>query len=481
VYRRTAPLSRRCAIPKGIQMPQTRPVPVRDLTLDLGNYRTVQQTDEKAAVEAMISTSPDRFWALTESLLQDGYLPTDSIIVLRNGRAPAKLTVKEGNRRVAALKLIQKLLPVAAFNVPENIVSQIKAVSSAWRKDNESVPCTIYEAADAATVDRIVTLAHGKGEKAGRDQWNAVARARHNREANGASEPALDLLEKYLSDGGNVTAQQKGRWAGAFPLSVLAEAMKRLAPRVVVASAPAIASGYPNVKHRDILEAIIRDIGMEDLGFDGIRSKDADFAEGYGLPAAKTRKGAGTASAASSQGAGGKSKSKTATRTSSATAAQRAVATGDPRAVRRLLKDFAPMGKRREKLVALRDEAVRLDLTVTPFAFCFVLRSMFEISAKAYCADHAQAGGPSATKPDGQDRALADVLREITKHITNNNTDKAKVKALHGAITELGKSQGILSVTSMNQLVHNPRFSVAPSDVAIVFANIFQLLEEMNS
>lgn len=460
-------------------MPQTRPVPVRDLTLDLGNYRTVQQADEKAAVEAMISTSPDRFWALTESLLQDGYLPTESVIVLRNG-SPGKLTVKEGNRRVAALKLIHKLLPLSAFTVPDNIAAQIKAVPSAWRSDNKSVPCTIYEPADAATVDRIVTLAHGKGEKAGRDQWNAVARARHNREANGANEPALDLLEQYLSDGGNVTSHQKARWAGAFPLSVLAEAMKRLAPRVGAASAPAIASAYPNVKHRDILEAIIHDIGMEHLGFDGIRSKDADFAEGYGLPPAKTKKGGATAAGTSPQGAAGKSKSKSAVRTSAATAAQRAVATGDPRAVRRLLKDFAPKGKRREKLVALKDEAVRLDLTRTPFAFCFVLRSMFEISAKAYCVDHAQAGGPSATKPDGQDRALADVLRDITKHITNNNADKAKVKALHGAITELGKNQGILSVTSMNQLVHNPRFSLAPHDIAIVFANIFPLMEEMN-
>ena len=159
---------------------------------------------------------------------------------------------------------------------------------------------------------------------------------------------------------------------------------------------------------------------------------------------------------------------------------ERAVATGDPRAVRRLLNEFQPVGKKREKLVALLNEAVRLDLKKTPFAFCFVLRSMFEISAKVYCDDHASSGGPVATKPNGQEKTLAQLLGDITKHLTKNNADKEKVKLLHGAMAELGRSEGLLSVTSLNQLVHNPRFSVAPFDIAVLFGNIFPLLEEMS-
>jgi hypothetical protein len=197
-------------------MPETKLVPVKDLALDRANYRTVPQANEAAAVEAMISTSPDRFWALTESLLQDGYLPTESIIVLR-ADSTADLIVKEGNRRVAALKLIHGLLPIGALAVPDSIVKQIGSVSSGWRQDNESVPCTIYNSSDASKVDRIVTLAHGKGEKAGRDQWNAVARARHNRDANAASEPALDLLEKYLAQGEERNGASEGALGWRIP------------------------------------------------------------------------------------------------------------------------------------------------------------------------------------------------------------------------------------------------------------------------
>jgi hypothetical protein len=132
-------------------------------------------------------------------------------------------------------------------------------------------------------------------------------------------------------------------------------------------------------------------------------------------------------------------------------AAQKAIATGDPRAVKRLFQDFAPRGKKRDKLVALKEEIITLDIRRTPLAFCFVLRSMFELSAKAYCADHAMSGGPSTTKASGEDRHLIDALRDITNHLTKNKSDRAKLKELHGAVTELAKPEGILSVTSMNR------------------------------
>jgi hypothetical protein len=76
---------------------------VNSLSIDLENYRTVPQNNEKSAIEAIVSVKPDRFFAVLESLIDDGYLPTENIIVLDDG---ANKIVKEGNRRVAALKII---------------------------------------------------------------------------------------------------------------------------------------------------------------------------------------------------------------------------------------------------------------------------------------------------------------------------------------------------------------------------------------
>jgi len=149
-------------------------------------------------------------------------------------------------------------------------------------------------------VDKIVTLTHGKAEQAGRDKWNAVARARHNRQKNHASEPALDLLERYLEHGKNLTPQEAERWGGKYPLTILEEAIKRLAPRFGVASSRELADQYPKtVKHKPALENILRDVGVEYLDFKNIRDTDKDFAQAYGIPAAPTST-TGSAAASSS-------------------------------------------------------------------------------------------------------------------------------------------------------------------------------------
>jgi hypothetical protein len=267
-------------------MPTIKSVPVQNLSVDLENYRTVPQRNEGAAMHAMIAINADWFWALAESLLDSGYLPTENIIVLKGPRTDPRLVVKEGNRRIAILKMALGHVPVSKFQVPPHLQQKIDVLTPQWKKANASVPCSVYPASEVATVDRIVTLAHGKGEKAGRDPWEAVARARHNRDQHKLAEPALDLLESYLKHGQNLTQHQKDRWAGVYPLSVLEEAVKRLSPRFGAANSRDFAKLYPNkITHRDAVEQILYQIGLGSLGFDKIRNKAEDFADAYPCPA----------------------------------------------------------------------------------------------------------------------------------------------------------------------------------------------------
>jgi len=461
-------------------MAKTKVLQVVDLTLDLKNYRTVPQKSEADAVRAMISINPARFWALMESLLADGYLPTENILVLESG---GKKIVREGNRRIGAMKLILGHMKRAKIDLPSHIEQQIKKLDAAWKTENSAVPCAVYAASHSATVDRIVALTHGKGEQAGRDSWNAVARARHNRDSNFIAEPALDLLEKYLSEGKNLTPIQQERWSGDYPLSVLDEAIKRVAPRVGAKSAREFADQYPaKSAHRNSVESMLHDVGTGDLDFKVIRSGSGDWAAekyGFAAEAPKSSGKAGGQPSAKAKSASSSSAQKTGA-TTTGSPKSKAVATNDPKSVVRALKKFAPSGANREKLVTLLNEAKTLSLEKHPHAFCFLLRSMFEISAKAYCKDHAKKSGPSATKADGNDRILVDVLRDISNHLSKNQTDKTMQRILHGAMAELAKPSGFLSVTSLNQLVHNPRFTVDETHIATLFGNVFPLLEEMN-
>lgn len=452
-------------------MPQNTNEKVESLHLDLGNFRTVRQPDEEHAINALIGIEPDRFWALMESLLEDGYSPTENVIVLDTG---SQLVVKEGNRRVAALKLILGLRK--DIELPEHIQNQIQQLGPEWKTDNAHIPCAIYEQSESGQVDKLVARTHAKGQKAGRVDWPAIAKARYARDQNNEPETGLDLLEKYLSLGKTLTPQQAERWAGEYPLTVLDEAIQKIAPLVNLNSAADVVASYP-AKNRKLLDRVLHDIGMSQLGFKELRAVNPFWGTAYGL-ALKPQ-------ATSTSTAAGKSATASTTQgRKAATAASKkaqAHASTDPTSVRQILRRFKIRGSNRDKVVTLLEEIKALRHENHPHAFCFVLRSMFELSAKAYCADHRRSGGPSMKKADGSDKNLATILRDIHKHLTKSMTDKDAVKRLHGAMTELGKTDGILSVTSMNQLVHNPSFSIAPADISLMFWRIFPLLEAMNT
>lgn len=469
-------------------MPTTELVEVSKLNLDLKNFRTTPQKNEPSAIKAMISIKPERFFAVMDSIIEDGYLLTENIIVLRDDK---KLIVKEGNRRIAILKILHNIHKADNYGIPDSLKAKIDAITSVWKKDNAKVPCTIYDIKEADKVDRIVTLAHGKGEKASRDPWNSVARARHNRDVKKGSEPALDLLEKYLKHGQNLNPQQRDRWGGEYYITILDEAMRKIYPRFGVANTVELATKYPKVKYVSELEELIRDIGLEIIGFNEVRDAQYDFALKYGInPVSGPQNAAQNASGKSTQTNPTKASSAASNPTSSkkgsasqSTTQPKAVAINDPKNVKILLKKFTPRGKNREKVVTLKDELLKLTISDNPIAFCFILRSMFEISAVAYCKDHSINLTKSKVKNNKTvttDKTLVELLREVTNHLTNNKANKAKVKVLQGAIGEIGNPDRILSVTSMNQLVHNPKFSVLSNDICVLFGNIFPLLEEMN-
>ncbi len=481
-------------------MPQAKQVRVSDLHLDLANYRTVTQSDEIGAANAMLSVSPDWFLALMDSILEDGYVPIENIIALEE--EPDTLVVKEGNRRIAILKLLLGIIPADAVQIPEDYRQKIATVDAEWRNQNSEVSCALYSGDESDKVDAIVSRTHGYGQKAGRLQWNAIARARHDREKNRANRPALDLLEKFLaSDGGPEAA----RWAGIYPYTVLEEAVKRLHKRFGATSAMELAAAYPAVLHKDALDSILRDIGLKIITFDTLRTRESEMLEKYGVTSPSpttsgvannagpttggnsTHSGSSQPPPANSQGPSAGSGPSQPTSGSQAGPGgtsttpggvnpNAAVSSYDPENIKRLLRSVKPLGVKRHKVKAVLDECLRLNIKRTPLAFGFLVRSAFELSAKAYCDDHAP-NGPKAVKADGNDRNLVDVLRDVGQHLIKNGYNK---RDLHGAMAELNLPVSLLSVTSMNQLIHNPHYVVSASEMCVSFARVFPLLDAMN-
>jgi hypothetical protein len=335
---------------------------------------------------------------------------------------------------------------------------------------NSLVPCTIYDHTESEQVEKLVSLIHAKGEQAGREPWTSVAKARFERDQKGKTEPGLNLLEKYLDKGRNFSNSQGESWSGDYPLSVLNEALQKLKTPFGCETTNDLVDSYPK-KNKKIMDKVLLDIGINKIRFKEVRDT-TNFFNNYKIPEPKSPTGRTPST--------GNSEVPTAP-TAPTPNAPFAEALNDPKSVYRVLRTFKPVGNGREKIVTLLNELNLLKIDKHPHAFCFLLRTMYELSAEAYCADKKASGGPSPQKKDGSDKSLSVLLREITEYMTKNNSDREKVKMLHGAITQLGKASSILSVTSMNQLVHSRYFSIQPNDISILFHNIFPLLAEMNT
>ncbi|GLU44733.1 hypothetical protein [Allomuricauda sp. NBRC 101325] len=467
-------------------MPIPQQVNFNEISLDLSNLRMMPQKTEEEAIQVMIAIKPDRFFAVIESILDDGYLETENIILFKTTKS---LTVKEGNRRIAALKLIHGVISTAGFSLPDDIKNRIKKVTGVWKKENTMIPCLVFEENEIDKVNKIVSLTHGKGEKASRDPWSSVARARHNRDEKGQSELGLDLLEKYLKNGGNLTGQQKERWSGDFPITVLDASLKILAHKCGFENSLELIENYPKINDREKLEDVLINIGLGNIGFSVIRDQNKDFTLDYGFKAEPTKEeesndkdkntdstnsGSSNSNSNSNQDSNSSNSSNN-QKNNKPKSPTKSPAINTQRHVRNLLKKFTPKGDR-PKVTTLKNELSKLSIKDNPIAFCFVLRSIFEISAKAYCADNKI----SIQDKNGNEKKLASVLTIVTNHLTNDKKNTGMVKVLHGALNEITAPNRILSVTSMNQLVHNPHFSVQQGDVCTLFSNIYPLLEAMN-
>jgi len=102
---------------------------------------------------------------------------------------------------------------------------------------------------------------------------------------------------------------------------------------------------------------------------------------------------------------------------------------------------------------------------------------MFRNFGKGVLHDY-RADRLSVTKSDGSDKFLEDVLRDITKAPDKKQDGQSYDQSATWSHAEIAKKEGFLSVTSMNQLVHNPRFTVIKLILAPCFTIFSRCLKQ---
>jgi hypothetical protein len=154
-------------------------VEVKNLLLDPNNYRFLDNSDykkrlanryhddsvQKATLKMLEKGHSYQLRDLRNSILANGYIPLERIIVARYPHKPGKFMVVEGNRRVAALKTILR-------DEEEGVITLDPQQKKAFSK----IPGAIMHA-DASSFQNAERLVMGIRHIAGPREWGAYQQA----------------------------------------------------------------------------------------------------------------------------------------------------------------------------------------------------------------------------------------------------------------------------------------------------------------
>jgi hypothetical protein len=138
---------------------------IADLTLDMKNPRMPEQFSEMDAFEAILKNQGRKLIALAEDIAEYGLSPVDRMMVIEDKKSNRYYSL-EGNRRTAALRLLNTPNLVDDLDVPTSIKKRIKEIASKF--DPESVePISAVEMPNRESARRWIRLRHN-GENDGR-------------------------------------------------------------------------------------------------------------------------------------------------------------------------------------------------------------------------------------------------------------------------------------------------------------------------
>lgn len=170
-------------------------IPVRNLELDSENPRFVgknilfDKKDEGDIINHMIKE--EALFDLINSIAEQGYFDGEPLLVVKNETNDNYLVI-EGNRRLSALKVLNKIVS------PTYRKEQIEELINNKKYDTDVVPCIVYKSREDA--DDYLGYRHITGTQ----QWSTFAKARFlnnllEKSIKSSETPDIDVLIKNMA------------------------------------------------------------------------------------------------------------------------------------------------------------------------------------------------------------------------------------------------------------------------------------------
>jgi hypothetical protein len=442
-----------------------RQLTIGDLLLDLENPRISRAGGQNDALQKIIDDQDVKLAVLAESILEDGGLnPMDRLLVVKSADSESKYVVIEGNRRLAAIKILHNPAVLTGLEVRSALQKRFEALAQNF--DIATVePFDCFEVSDRAEGATWIHQRHtGENEGRGIVDWNAVATRRFT-----GRDPALQALDLVMAHGG-LSDDEKKAIEARFPITTLDRLLSTPAVRAKLGLEIKDQKLLTNLPADEVLKTllrIVRDLAKKTVVVTALKKveQQVDYVSklGHDLPDLSKR--------STAQKSIDTFEAQDFKRSSPAKPKPKA----KPHPRRTLIPRECRLNVTNPKLAEIFKELRSLPFADFPHAISVLFRVFLEISVDDYLT---RASIPLIVKlPKGtKDKSLRSKVQEATKHMIANGTPK---KHLEGVSKAVNDKHNPLNVETLNNYVHNRFFSPTERDLRVAWDNAQPFFENI--
>lgn len=439
-------------------MSKIESIPLDNLLIDADNPRLEESLqNQREAIRAIAVNQGPKLVVLAKDIVEHGLNPSDSLIVMQLQEDPSYYAVLEGNRRVAALKIL-KSPELISGAMEDAIVNHFRKLSTQYQDSIKELRCVVVEG--RADANRWIELRHtGENEGAGIVRWGGAETARF-RQRSGQKEPHLQVLD-FLEQRGDMSKETRQKVPVTSLKRLLTNPYVRTKLGIDLRSSmivtrvendDEIAKGLKRVIE-DLASGTIRvkDIYMKDDRIKYIDSLPSEDLPDTSSPMPEFRR---LGSPATPQ----EQRQPSRTRRSAPSPTGRSTL---------IPRDFT-LRIDQPRINAIYYELRKLDVELYSNAVAVLFRVFLELSVDAYI----QSKHLGIDEAVSLSKKLLDVANAL-KSLNKLNDQQLK------PVRRAAQKDSLLAstITTMHQYVHNPYFSPAPADLRAAWDSLQAFVE----
>ena len=244
-------------------------VSIDELLLDVHNPRSAKAKSQKDAIRKVLEEQRDKLVKLAESIIdRKGLSPLDRILVLAKKSGEVGYVVLEGNRRVAALKVLANPSLLDDAKISKGVRDRLDHLSTKFKKSAVE-PVEVAVVKKRSDAKYWINLRHtGANGGAGVVQWATTQQERFQ-----GPSPQLEILE-FVRAFGKLSDYEATKLEGRF-ITTLRRLIDSPDVRSIIGiekSGQSLFSKFPAIEIMKPLKRIVLDLSLKHVKVDKLKT-----------------------------------------------------------------------------------------------------------------------------------------------------------------------------------------------------------------